>query len=44
MTAILQITLRFLKFTLALVTSDNTQVRLYKTLSPGICLTGASVT
>ena len=42
--AILQITLRFLKFTLALVTSDNMQVSLYEALSPGICLTRASVT
>ena len=40
----LQITLRSLKFTLALVTSENTQVSIYETLSPGICLTRASVT
>ena len=33
-----------LKFTLALVTSENTQVSIYKRLSPGICLTRASVT
>ena len=30
---------RSLKFTLALVTSENTQVSIYETLSPGICLT-----
>ena len=44
MFAILQVTLRSLKFTLALVTSENTHVRLYETLSPGICLTRDSVT
>ena len=42
--ATLQITLRSIKFKLALVTSDNTQVSIYETLSPGICLTRASVT
>ena len=42
--AILQITLRILKFKLSLVTSENTQVSIYKTLSPRICLTRASVT
>ena len=44
--AILQITLKSLKFTcrLALVTSENTQVSIYGTLRPGICLTRASVT
>ena len=44
MFAILQVTLRSLKFKLALVTSENTQVNIYETLSPGICLTRASVT
>ena len=44
MFAILQVTLRSIKFKLALVTSDNTQVSIYETLSPGICLTRASVT
>ena len=44
MIAILQITLRSLKFVLALVTSDNKQVSIYETLSPGICLRRASVT
>ena len=43
MFAILQVTLRSLKFTLALVTSENTQVSIYETLGPGICLTRASV-
>ena len=46
--AILQIMSRILKFKLALVTSDNTQVSIFETLSPGICsrnlLTRASVT
>ena len=42
--AILQITFRSLKFKLPLVTSENTQVSIYETLSPGICLTRASVT
>ena len=42
--AILQITLRSLKFRLALVTPENTQVSIYGTLRPEICLTRASVT
>ena len=36
--------LRSLKFTLALVTPENTQVSIYETLSPGIRLMRASVT
>ena len=42
--AILQVTLRSLKFKLALVTPENTQVSICRTLRPGICLTRASVT
>ena len=44
MFAILQITLGVLKFRLALVTSDKTQVSIYETLRPGIAVARASVT
>ena len=44
MFAILQITLGILKFQLSLITSDNTQVRIYETLRPGIAVARASVT